>query len=223
MFDEEKIVPETPEPVTEPESPEPETPEVTEPQSPYEEELKRIEAERIAAEERHQAELKAKDEERERIIAWKDKALDAEKSKRRIAPEKLKDEILEEVRRERKAEKVKDYVEKLTDDPAEQKVILHHHENSIKQTGDIAEDVAMARAIANRKRLEMVNEIESMNDNANRKSIASMGGGGLPGNSSFKTSPSPVARTASVLLNAFAGKDRDRAKKLTDHLNKRVK
>lgn len=222
MLEEDKID-ETPAetPVIDPEG----TPPSGEPEekSPFQEELERIEKierEKVELEERLTKELQEKEEEKERVMAIKDRAIENEKNKTRGVKDAWKNEVKEELRRELRTEKTKELIESLSSDPAERKVILHHFEHSIKQTGDMIQDVTMARAIANMRKLERLREMENLDDVKEQRSIASMGGASS-GGSSFDRRPSVAARTAASLASMAAAGDKDRAKKLVDRVQKR--
>lgn len=184
--------------------------------SPYQEEAERLEAEAKAERDRLTADIAAEKADKERISKIKDKALADEKEKTRSVKESWKSELKEELRQERLLEKAQEQIESLTEDPAARKVIMHHYQTSIVRTGNIANDISMALAIANRKHLDRIIQEENMNDERNSKSIASMGGGDLPGGSSFKGSPSATAQAASRMTGIYAGKDKIKAKKLAD-------
>lgn len=197
--------------------------EVIEEKSPYQEELDRIELEKKLLEDRHKEELATQRAERDRIMALKDKALNDEKEKTKSVKESWKSELKEELRQERTLERAQDEINKSTDDLSARKVILHHYQNSIVRSGNLADDIQMAIAIANRKRVaELLNE-RAAEDMDNKKSIASMGGGNLPGRSLFDLPPSAVARAASRLTAAYAGKDKEKAKKLTERVSTRFR
>lgn len=191
--------------------------------SPYQDDLDRIEAERLALEERHEAELKAKDEERQRLMRIKDEAITKEKNKTRDVKDEWKNELRDELRREREMEKAQERINASTDDPAARKVILHHYQNTIRTTGNVEEDILAAIAVANRHRVSSILNVESSEDMADRKSISSMGGDGSSTRDSFKMSPSAAARTAGALARAFAGRDKDKANKLAERAASRLR
>jgi hypothetical protein len=189
--------------------------------SPYQEEMDRIEKEKA------DLEKKIEDERAEarRISALKDKALEHEKDKTKGTKDEWKRETLGEVDKRLRRDKAETLVEGMTDDPVAQKVILHHFEKLPSElvTGNVREDLVMAQAIANRKRLSTLLNQEQADDAANERSIASMGGGNLPGGSSFSGSLSATARAANRLAQAFSGKDKDKAKKLSERINSRFR
>jgi len=184
--------------------------------SPFQEELDRIEAEKSRLNE----ELTKTKAEKENIAKVKDKALADEKEKTKSVKESWKQEVMKEWEQKQALREANAKVKEVSADPTEQKVILHHFENlpDALKTGDTVEDLITARALANRKRLTSILNEEAMNDSANERSANSMGGSGLSGGSSFASKPSATARAASTLLSAYAGRDKDKAKKLVGRL-----
>lgn len=205
---------EVPEPAIEPED-----------KSPYQAELDRIEADKKAIEAKHKQELDDIETKRREQMAFKDKAL--EKAKKDSEPFKndLKREMKDEILRELDLREARSILKDQSQDMTEQKVVLHHYENlpDSLRTGDVEEDLLTARALALKKRIpEMLNQ-QNMDAENERKSIASMGGGNLPGRSSFQKSSSAAARTASLLTQAYAKGKPELAKKLTERNNARLR
>ena len=181
--------------------------------SPYQEELERIEAEKEAI----RGQLEEEKAEKARLMELKDKAIKAEKDKTKDVKTSLKEEIMQEWRQELALKEAKKAISSITDDPVAQKVTLHHFERlpeSLK-TGDVEEDLLTAYALANRKRIASLTSAQSAEDMGTQRSISSLGNGSS-GRSSFQTSPSAAARLAESLARAYAGKDKDLAKRLSE-------
>ena len=120
------------------------TDDVKQEQSPYLEELEAIK--------KREADLVKEVEERKRQLELKDRALQAEKKKAKEAtPDDLEERIKRSVNEALQAGDVSRHVNGLTSDTHERELILHHYENSIIKTGNLAEDVMTALAVANRK------------------------------------------------------------------------
>lgn len=184
------------------------------PKSPYQEELDRIEAEKEAI----RIQLEEEKVEKKRLMDLKDKAIQAEKEKTKTVKESLKEELMREWRAEQSLLEAKKTVASITDDPVAQKVTLHHFEklpDSLK-TGDVQEDLLTAYALANRKRIASLTTASREQDMSTNRSISSLAGGGSSNGSSFQTSPSAAARLAQGLSKAFAGNDKDKAKRLAE-------
>lgn len=215
--------PEEQEPKTEP-SEEPQDKEPEDQKSPYEEELKRIEAEKLELQKKHDAEVADLEDKRRKQMEIKDRAL--EKAKKDSEPFKadMKREMRDELIRELDAREVRSLMKQTVTDPTARKVIMHYYDTlpDSLRSGDPQEDLNTAIALANRKRMPELLSQQSADNEAERRSISSMGGGGnLPGRSGFERQPSATARTASRLASAFAGGDKDVSKKLNERINKR--
>lgn len=214
--------------VIEPEDKKEETTEETvEEKSPYEEELARIEAEKAAAKaeaETAQAELEKERQDKKRLMDLKDKAIKDEKSKTADISEKLKTEILTDWERRMDLRDAKAKVADITTDPTAQKVVMHYFETlpDALRTGSVEDQLLTAFALANKKRLPDLITAQSSEDMEERRSLSSMGGND-GGRSSFKTSPSAKAQVASRLSRAFAGNDKDLAKRLADRAQNRLR
>lgn len=182
--------------------------------TPYEIELERIEAD--AAEKVRIAEEKAAKAEEDRLtqVAIKDKAIEKEKAKTKDTKDQWKAELKEELRQERLLEKAEQEINEQITDPAARKLALHHYNNSIVKSGNVAEDVEMALAIVERKRLQTLREMEALDDENADISARSMGGGEGVGTRSFQGPTSRAHREAEQVARAFAGGDKDKAKKL---------
>jgi hypothetical protein len=194
----------------------------TEEVSPYKEELDRIEAEKRETDDRHKAELERIEAERKRQMAIKDDALAVEKAKVATVKDKWKEEVKNELREERRKETAAEEIAKLTADPAARKVIMHHYENSIVRGEDIGTNVKRAFAVANAHLVGPALERERASDAADLRSIRSMGGA-APRGGSFEGSPSAAARTSMGLAAAYAGKDKELAKKLAARSSERFR
>lgn len=182
--------------------------------SPYQEELERIEAEKEAI----RAQLEEEKAEKARLMDLKDKAIKAEKEKTKDVKTSLKEEIMQEWRQELALKEARKAISSITEDPVAQKVTLHHFERlpeSLK-TGDVEEDLLTAYALANRKRIASLTSAQSAEDMNTQRSISSLGGSSSSGRSSFQTSPSAAARLAQGLAQAYAGKDKELAKRLAE-------
>lgn len=190
--------------------------------SPYEEELARIEAE--AAEKVRIAEEKAAkaDEDRLKLAEIKDRAIEKEKAKTKDTKDQWKTELREELRQERLLEKAEETINDQITDPAARKLALHHYKNSIVKTGNLAEDIEMAVAIVDRKRLSTLREMESLEDESIDITARSMGGDGV-GTRSFQGPTSPAHRAAEQLSRAFAGGNKELAKKLAAKAKTRLR
>lgn len=189
--------------------------------SVYEEELERIEQEKQAALERaEQAEKEANERARQNQI--KDEALQKEKEKTKGVKDQWKMEVMSEWRREQALERAKERVSEITEDPAAQKLTLHHFERlpETLKTGNVQEDLLTAFALANRKRLPSLVSQESMNDAQDRRSIASMGGSSS--SSSFQARPSQAEAMAARLSQMYAGNNKDLAKRLQEKNRQRL-
>lgn len=200
--------------------------EVTE-ESPYKAELERIEAEKLAAKaeaDAAKAELEAEKEVRRKQMEIKDKAIEKEKGKTAEIGERLKAEIMQEWERKQDLRDARAKISEITSDPTAQKVTLHHFETlpDALRTGSVEDQLLTAFALANRKRLPDLVSNGSSEDMAERRSLSSMSGDG-GGRPSFKTSPSASAQVASKLSRAFAGNDKDLAKRLADRAHNRLK
>ena len=189
--------------------------------SHWQAELERIEAEKADAEQKHQAELEEERAERKRLMDIKDKALEKEKEKTSGVKETWKKEVLDEWRREQALKEAKKAVQNLVDDPTAQKVVLHHFQKlpDALVTGDVEEDLQTALALANRKRVTSLLRNESAEDTQARQSISSMGGG-YSSNPSFNLPPSATTREATRLASIYAGNDKEKAKRLSQRVNK---
>lgn len=97
-------------------------------------------------------ELKEKDARSAEIIEKKEATIQALKKKNVAKSDDTDDietRVLATVRAENQAKEVAQKVTVLTRDPDEQKLILHHLNNSVVRTGDIDRDLQNAMAIAN--------------------------------------------------------------------------
>lgn len=125
----------------------PETPVGGAAPNPYEEQLKKIEAEK--------AEVEKRLKEREEQLALKDKAL--KKKQENVDPE-AEERILSKVeaiiaKRDRDAA-----IKAITTDEAAQKLIEHHLENTIKPSGNLQKDLEAAWLLANQNNVQALLE-----------------------------------------------------------------
>lgn len=178
--------------------------------SPYEQQIEELEK-------KHQDELKRKDD----IIAKKNRAIEASKKKKaEKAEESNEAEGDEDLRAEVQSLRatlderltkldVRKEVEALTNDPAEQKAILLHYDQTIQKSGDTAKDVRNAWAIANQhivaKSRQAQEDLDLAEDIVVRSSMSSQRG------RKDRVSLSPEKREAAKLLDQWGLKD---AKKL---------
>lgn len=171
----------------------------------------KAEAERLAVEKK-QAEdaLEAAESARERQNEIKDRALQAEKERRRKAeaapkqgdfdPETIKREAVEEFERRQSAREVKQLIKTLTNDPSAQEVITHYAETMFSKIENVDDRVDAAIAYANRKRARALLVENTKQNQEDDDGIGSMSGG----NARSRTSSVPnnaVNRIASRLVS----------------------
>jgi len=182
--------------------------------SPYEEEYNKIKAEK----EKLEADLV----EKERQIVLKDKALE-KKAEPKIDEESLTNKILSNLEAKQNAREAKQMIESMTDDPKAREVIQYHFDKLIVQTGDIAKDVKRAFASANADRVEQITEQERLASEMENQSASSMSASGSRGSSHARTPMTAADREAQELSEMVAGGDAEKAKRLTEMAQARLR
>lgn len=166
----------------------PETPVEGAAPNPYEEQLKKIEAEKAAIEQQ----LKQREEQ----LALKDKAL--KKKQESVDPE-AEERILSKVeaiiaKRDRDAA-----IKAITSDEAAQKLVEHHLENTIKPSGNLQKDLQAAWLLANQNNVQALLEQRATLDAHDDLVAATQAGSGF-GSNSQTPSKSAARRHAEEIL-----------------------
>ena len=178
----------------------------------YETELKRLQAVEAEKEKLEESVL-----EKERIIEHKNRALQAEKNRRRPSTEEptdresLKREVLTEIR-------VDAELEKMTATPAERKIIFHHYQSSIVKTGDVREDLKRALAVSNANRMQELLNRQASEDAADDSAASSMLGTGYGAERGPSHLKSQARKEAENIIKSFKSFKPEMLKNLDKYL-----
>jgi hypothetical protein len=179
----------------------------------YAEELKRLKG--IEAEKKR---LEEQMREKERQIAIKDRALQAEKRKAR---EPAQASSLEDMEKRILANlKLEAELDRSTSTKEERELVQRHLE-SIVRTGDPSVDVQRARAVANAARLEQVLHLQAEAEGREADMAGSMLTNGM-GTGAFRSgskAKSTAMREAEAIMDEFSGPLKDAKKHLGKYLN----
>ena len=79
----------------------------------------------------------------------------------------------------------------ISSDPAEQKLIRHHYENSIVRTGNVANDLAMAAAITNQHLIDEARRVQTEREASEARMAGFQGGkpSGKSGKPAYESDP----------------------------------
>jgi len=149
--------------------------------------------------------------EKDRQLKIKDRAIQAEKKKRKELesrtddesdPVVWKDELRAELDRRDQMREVKEQLKGLTASKSEFDLALHHYEKTIRQSGNSEEDAVLAVAIANAKRFpELLQRFREESELEDTSAASMLGGGSTPQSGGLRAK-SAVRKEAEKILKA---------------------
>lgn len=148
--------------------------------------------------------LKAELEEKEKILANKNRAIEAMKKKTAESPvseDELAEKLLRRLEEKQSEKDIRTRISALTDDVAEREVIERHYMSSIVRTGNIDEDLKRAIAIADGDRIWEQRRNRALEERR-EDFITSFAGSSLRGEQKASRQADPILAQAEQIVRA---------------------